>query len=113
VLAGEGPLRYPVRWLRAEAVEGPILGGCLSILASIVGTPWATPLRDALLFVEDVNEPVYRVDRMLTHLRLSGSLAGVRGILAGHFGANWEQAVVDPTAAWHHETLLAQPGPVA
>jgi len=112
-LAGDAPRPQLVRWLRAESAEGPVLGGCLSLLASLAGTPWATSFRDALLFVEDVNEPIYRVDRMLTHLRLSDSLTGVRGILAGHFGGDWEQAVADSTAAWHHETLLAQPGPVA
>jgi muramoyltetrapeptide carboxypeptidase len=91
-----------------------VLGGCLSLLTAVLGTPWATALDDALLFLEDVNEPIYRIDRMLTHLRLSGSLARVRGILAGHFGGDWEQAVANGTAAsWHRETLLALPGPVA
>jgi muramoyltetrapeptide carboxypeptidase len=81
----------------------------------VLGTPWAPRLDGSILFVEDVNEEVYRVDRMLTHLRLSGSLAGVRSLLAGHFGQDWEQAVGSGStaASWHRETLLAGSGPVA
>ena len=62
---------------------GPVLGGCLSLLTAVLGTPWMPRLDDALLFVEDINEPPYRVDRMLTHLRLSGTLSAVRAIVAG------------------------------
>ncbi|HEV8630573.1 MAG TPA: LD-carboxypeptidase, partial [Thermoanaerobaculia bacterium] len=91
-VAGDRPLVYPLRWLRAGAAEGPLLGGCLSLLAAVVGTPWAPRLDGALLFLEDVNEPLYRLDRMLTHLRLSGSLTTVRAIVAGYLGREWEQA---------------------
>ena len=127
-LTQQGPLRYPLDWLRPADAEGPVLGGCLSLLTAVLGTPWATPFDDALLFIEDVNEPLHRVDRMLTHLRLSGTLTGVRGVIAGHFGEGWEQAIRDngsagggesggaaaaPAAAWHRETVLALPGPVA
>ena len=138
-LAGEGTLRYPLQWLRegpggprdGEA-EGPVLGGCLSLLTAVLGTPWATRFDGALLFVEDVNEPLHRVDRMLTHLRLSGTLTGIRGVIAGHFGKDWEQAIRDIGSAgsagtgevetglaalrlesWHGETVLAMPAPVA
>jgi muramoyltetrapeptide carboxypeptidase len=65
-------------------VEGPILGGCLSLLVSMLGTPFSADLEGALLFVEDVDEPPYRFDRMLTHLRLSGTLAGLKGLIVGH-----------------------------
>ena len=132
-LTQDGPLRYPLDFLRAADAEGPVLGGCLSLLTAVLGTPWATRFDDALLFLEDVNEPLHRVDRMLTHLRLSGTLTGVRGVIAGHFGEGWEQAIRDngragsgktsgdaaggeaaaPAAAWHRETVLALPGPVA
>jgi muramoyltetrapeptide carboxypeptidase len=119
-LAGVGPRRYPVRALRAGGAEGTVLGGCLSMLTAVLGTPWATRFDDALLFVEDVGEPLHRIDRMLTHLRLSGNLTGVRGIIAGYFGAEWEQAIGDtgnePTgivASWHRESFLALPVPVA
>ena len=63
--------------------EGQLLGGCLSLLASVTGTPFATPLADAVLFLEDVHEPLYRVDRMLTQLYLSGSLNSIRAMVLG------------------------------
>lgn len=119
-LAGERPAPLPLRFLRSGAAEGPVLGGCLSLLAAVAGTPWAPRLDDALLFVEDVNEPPYRVDRMLTHLRLSGTLTSIRAIVAGHFGGEWESGIwesdhadADPAAAaWQRESLLALPSPV-
>ncbi|HEV8240900.1 MAG TPA: LD-carboxypeptidase [Thermoanaerobaculia bacterium] len=127
-LSQQGPLRYPLLWLREGNAEGTILGGCLSLLTAVLGTRWATTFDDALLFMEDVNEPLHRVDRMLTHLRLSGTLTGVRGVIAGHFGEGWEQAIRDfgrtgngeaggasagSKDAWHGETLLGLPGPIA
>ncbi len=63
--------------------EGRLLGGCLSLLASVSGTPFATSLDDAVLFLEDVHEPLYRVDRMLTQLYLSGSLNSIRAMVLG------------------------------
>jgi muramoyltetrapeptide carboxypeptidase len=66
-----------------SSVEGVLLGGCLSLLAATLGTAWAPRLDGALLFLEDIGEPVYRLDRMLTHLHLSGSLRGVHGAVLG------------------------------
>jgi muramoyltetrapeptide carboxypeptidase len=70
-------------WAVAGDVEGPLLGGCLSLLSSTIGTPYFPDLEGAILFWEDVDEPLYRLDRMLTHLRLSGSLAGIAGMAVG------------------------------
>jgi muramoyltetrapeptide carboxypeptidase len=71
--------------LRPGVAEGRLRGGCLSLLAGAAGTPWAldTSGEDTILFVEDVDEPPYRIDRMLRQLRDSGALAGVRGIVFG------------------------------
>jgi muramoyltetrapeptide carboxypeptidase len=71
--------------LRAGSARGRLLGGCLSILAAAAGTPWALAAADepTILFIEDVDEPPYRVDRMLLQLRESGGLAGVAGIVFG------------------------------
>ncbi|MDH6515475.1 muramoyltetrapeptide carboxypeptidase [Streptomyces sp. SAI-208] len=64
--------------------RGVTLGGCLSLLATDLGTRHArTGARDGLLLIEDVGEQPYRIDRMLTHLRRSGWLDGVRGIVLG------------------------------
>jgi muramoyltetrapeptide carboxypeptidase len=67
-----------------RAVEGELAGGCLSLLASTIGTPWQLALDDCILLLEDIDEPSYRIDRMLTHLHLSGSLTGVRGAILGN-----------------------------
>ena len=88
-IAGEGdPYRSDAEDLlplRAGEAEGRLRGGCLSLLAGAAGTPWAldTAGEDTILFVEDVDEPPYRIDRMLRQLRYSGALAGVRGIVFG------------------------------
>lgn len=84
LLGGRLPVRYRLDATSGAAVSGVLLGGCLSLLVAALGTPWAPRLRGALLFVEEVDEPLYRFDRMLTHLRLSGTLTGIRGIIAGH-----------------------------
>lgn len=77
----ELPLARVVRG--AGAAEGRLLGGCLSLLAAVAGTPFATQLDDAVVFLEDVHEPLYRVDRMLTQLYLSGSLGATRAMVLG------------------------------
>lgn len=71
--------------LRAGEARGVLRGGCLSILASAAGTPWElrTGGEPTVLFLEDVDEPPYRIDRMLLQLRESGALDGVRGIVFG------------------------------
>lgn len=82
---GALPLGHRVSWLHGDTVDGPLWGGNLATLCSAVGTPWAPDLRGAVLFVEDVNEAPYRVDRMLQQLAQSGALQGVRGIVLGEF----------------------------
>jgi muramoyltetrapeptide carboxypeptidase len=71
--------------LREGEAEGRLLGGCLSILAAAAGTPWAFRPDPAgtLLFLEDVDERPYRIDRMLFQLRASGAFEGVRGVVLG------------------------------
>jgi muramoyltetrapeptide carboxypeptidase len=71
--------------LRPGEGEGVLLGGCLSILAAAAGTPWALRPREGgtLLFLEDVHERPFRIDRMLRQLRQSGAFAGLRGIVFG------------------------------
>jgi muramoyltetrapeptide carboxypeptidase len=63
--------------------EGPLLGGNLCLLSHLVGTPYQIDLAGAILFFEDVGEPVYRIDRYLTHLGLAGALDGVAAVVAG------------------------------
>ena len=63
--------------------EGVTIGGTPALLATSLGTPTSVPARGGILFLEDVNEQVYRLDRLLTQLRRSGYLDGVAGILCG------------------------------
>ena len=66
------------------AVRAPLRGGCLSLLVSTLGTQWAPRLEGSLVLLEELDEPLYRFDRMLTHLRLSGTLNEIRGLVVGH-----------------------------
>jgi muramoyltetrapeptide carboxypeptidase len=99
-LAGRYPAAVPFgAWLRpprSPRVSGPLLGGCLSLLAGTLGTPFFPDLSRCILFWEDVNEPPYRVDRMLTHLRLSGTLARIEAMIVGHVDGG--DAGPDPAA---------------
>ncbi len=63
--------------------EGVIVGGCLSIVVAGLGTPYALETRARLLFLEDVNEKPFRVDRMLTQLRQAGKLDELAGVMFG------------------------------
>lgn len=64
---------------------GRLVGGNLSLICATLGTPFAIDATDAVLFIEDVNERPYRVDRMMAHLRLAGVLDAVAGIVVGRF----------------------------
>jgi muramoyltetrapeptide carboxypeptidase len=65
------------------AAEGPLVGGNLSLVASTLGTPYAIQAEGALLFLEEVGEAAYRIDRLLSQLRLAGVLGSVAGIVVG------------------------------
>lgn len=69
--------------VRPGTGEGRIVGGCLSIVTAMLGTPWALPTKGRILFLEDVNEKPYRIDRMLTQLRQAGAFDGVEGVVFG------------------------------
>lgn len=63
--------------------RGVLVGGNLSVLAAMIGSPYLPSWKDVLLFLEDDNEPVYRIDRMLTQLRLAGVLQQLSGFIFG------------------------------
>ncbi|MCL2259612.1 MAG: LD-carboxypeptidase [Proteobacteria bacterium] len=65
--------------------SGPLLGGNLSVLCHLVGTPYMPDMRGAILLLEDIGEAPYRIDRMWTHLRLAGVFKHLSGIVLGSF----------------------------
>jgi muramoyltetrapeptide carboxypeptidase len=71
------------RTLRPGRAAGRLAGGNLTLLAALAGTPYAPRFDGAIVVLEDVNEAVYRVDRMLRQLLLAGAFAGCRGIAFG------------------------------
>jgi len=86
MLAGEAPMTRP--FSTSDVVcdgeaEGVLFGGCLALTTALVGTPYDYWIDDGIWFFEDVDEPPYRLDRMLTHLRLSGRMRSVRGVIIG------------------------------
>ena len=72
-----------VQVLRKGVAEGRLVGGNLSVLCTAIGTPWASLFRGRILFLEDVGERPYRLDRMLTHLGHAGILRQVAGVAVG------------------------------
>ncbi|NDC37446.1 MAG: LD-carboxypeptidase [Proteobacteria bacterium] len=68
-----------------RACSGEVMGGNLSIVASLMGTRWAPDFRGKILFLEDIGEPPYRVHRMLTQLKYAGAFEEVAGIVLGDF----------------------------
>lgn len=85
-LSGETPLTWNFESsnvLSQGNAEGTLFGGCLSLSSALLGTPFDYWIDEGIWFWEDIAEPAYRIDRMLTTLRLSGRLASLRGVIIG------------------------------
>ena len=80
-----GTLLDNLTCLVAGEARGPLLGGNLEVLSRLLGTPQQPDFEGAVLFLEEVGEMPYRVDRLLTHLEAAGVLASVVGIVLGDF----------------------------
>lgn len=96
--------RWRTSWIkghgRPHAVEGILLGGNLCLLANLAGTKWQPNLHGAILFIEDCGEAPYRIDRMLTQMRNSGMLDGVRAVVAGDLTADVVLQKGEKKTAW-------------
>lgn len=77
------PDRWIIRTIHPGKASGRLLGGNLSVLAALVGTPWLPDFDGAILFLEEVGEAEYRIDRLLSQLALSGILHRVAGVIFG------------------------------
>jgi len=73
----------PIRALVGGRVRGRLAGGCLSLLAAAVGTPETPDFRGRIVLIEDINDPAYRVDRLLVQLRRAGLLEQAAGFVIG------------------------------
>ena len=81
----QAQLAWTSRDERELDVEGPLWGGNLAVLCSLLDTPYFPRIDDGILFVEDVGEPPYRIERLLYQLHLSGVLGRQRALLLGDF----------------------------
>jgi muramoyltetrapeptide carboxypeptidase len=72
-----------IQTLTKGIVEGKILGGNLTVLTALSGTPYYPDFQDAILFIEDVGEDPYRIDRMMSTLKLNGTLGKIKGFVFG------------------------------
>ena len=81
----ENPLTnmHPTRTIKHGTARGRLIGGNLTLICSLMGTPWELDTGDTIFFTEDAGEPPYRIDRMLTELRLAGKLAAAAGVVFG------------------------------
>ena len=75
----------PLTWLQEGRAAGRLEGGNLALICALLGTPYSARFDGAILVLEDVNEPLYRIDRMLRQLILSGALERVAGLCFGAF----------------------------
>lgn len=83
VSIAQGYRRKTIKILHGGVARGQLIGGNLSLLCTTIGTPWQPPFRGRILFLEDLSEPPYRFDRMLTYLLNCGLLQQVTGIAIG------------------------------
>lgn len=86
----------PLTWLQEGSATGTLEGGNLALVCSLLGTPYAARFDGAILVLEDVNEPLYRIDRMLRQLILAGALARIAGLCFGAFSERGDERATAP-----------------
>lgn len=79
------PPEYPKQTVNSGKAEGMLVGGNLMLMASSLGTPWEIDTKDRIVFIEEIGERTYCVDRMLTQLRLAGKFDDCAGVVFGDF----------------------------
>jgi muramoyltetrapeptide carboxypeptidase len=98
---------------QGEHTQGRIYGGNLASLVSCLGTPYDISWENAVLLFEDINEPLYRIDRLLTQLFQAGKLQRVKAILLGDFGVTGEQNRIESLryreAVWRRFSEVVDP----
>jgi len=77
-----------IKILKNGRAQGFLFGGNLTTLVHTIGTPYEIPWNDTILFIEDIGESAYRLDRLLTHLEKAGRLKKINGLIMGSFAGN-------------------------
>jgi muramoyltetrapeptide carboxypeptidase len=77
------PIEHRVQTIKAGTARGRLIGGNLTVMTAILGSPFVPSTDGAILFLEDVGEDLYRIDRMFTQLKLAGILDRIRGFVFG------------------------------
>ncbi len=114
MLRGEALAPHPISpgdILTPGRAEGILVGGCLSLVASLCGTPEAIRGDGAILFWEDTGEETYRLDRMLTQLQRSGTFDGLRGMVIGSVVPRRDGESADSVRAYLEERFTGAPFP--
>lgn len=85
----------PFKVLKSGQATGSLIGGNLTLISTLMGTPYEPDFSDRIVFIEDIGESPYRIDRMLTQLLLSGKLQEAKGLMLGNF----KDCEADPESA--------------
>jgi len=89
------PITTPsVEILKSGQAAGRLIGGNLTTLVHLLSTPFEVSWRDKIVFLEDVGEAPYRIDRMLSHLKMAGRFTGIRGLILGSFTNCGDQEMI-------------------
>lgn len=102
---------------RPGTAVAPLVGGNLAVIADLVSTPFDTILPDTILFIEDIAEPIYKTERILYQLRLSGALSRLKGLIVGAFtdytpdvdGHTMEEMVSSMVAGYSYPVAFGVP----
>lgn len=98
---------------RGESAQGTLIGGNLSLLLSTLGTPWQLNTDGAILFIEDVGEAPYRIDRMFQQMKMAGLFEKLGGLVIGDFGPLQDQyTTYDAKEFWLNRLDLPASFPV-
>jgi muramoyltetrapeptide carboxypeptidase len=111
-LGALGDPERPAEPLVPGRAEGCLVGGTLAMVADSLGTPWEIDTAGKILFLEDVHEPIYRIDRMLAHLAAAGKLQDAAGFVLGSLHDGTPDDVVPismPEVLTDHLVRLGKP----